>query len=431
MTERKQVWFEEANSRLDPGLVGQLMKKRKEDPNETSEDTLPVIVKVYQNCTKDMKEDLLKTCEADSCNTLNDDMEILHSLYGDLTPKKIRELKDHEAVERIFYDRDVTAFLDVATKEINAVEVQQDLGFTGKDVTIAVIDSGVFPHPDLTKPENRIVAFKDFVNKQEEPYDDNGHGTHCCGDAAGNGHQSNGKYTGPAPAASIVGVKVLNEKGGGKLSTIIRGIEWCMKHREKYGIRIISLSLGAEAYESYRDDPLTQATQKAWHSGIVVCAAAGNDGPSRSTISTPAIDPFIITVGSADDQNTVTRSDAVISKFSSRGPTIDELVKPDIYAPGSNIISLLSPGSALEKQIPERVIDENYVSLSGTSMATPICAGVIALMLEANPQLSPNDIKSILQATSQPTLADKWGYIHAKTAVEMAKDYVQQVQKVN
>src|SRR5699024_3725732 len=128
------------------------------------------------------------------------------------------------------------------------------------------------------------------------------HGTHCAGDVAGNAFQSDGQYIGPAPEASIVGVKALDKDGGGRLSTIIQGIEWCLNNKESFDIRVISLSLGAPAHESYRDDPLAQAAQKAWHAGIVVCTAAGNDGPSPETIGTPAIDPFIITVGAADDE---------------------------------------------------------------------------------------------------------------------------------
>ncbi|WP_156288435.1 S8 family peptidase [Oceanobacillus salinisoli] len=423
MSNRTRVWFEEAGKKLDPGLVDKLRVNRKEDPNETSTNEIPVIIHLKNNCDKDLQDDLCKTCNVDSHNKLDQELKLIHGMRGYLTPGMIKQIKDHEAVDRIFYDREVNAFLDVANEHIGAANVHKEYDLTGKGVAIAVIDTGVHPHEDLTSPSNRIISFQDFINGKNEPYDDNGHGTHCAGDAAGNGHLSNGKYISPAPEASIVGVKVLDKNGGGRLSTIIEGIEWCVDHYDEHQIRIISLSLGAPAYESFRDDPLTIAVQEAWHHGIVVCAAAGNSGPSASTISTPAIDPFIITVGSTNDQDTVERSDDVIADYSSRGPTIDSFVKPDIYAPGTNIIAPLAPGSAIESQLPEQIIDENYIQLSGTSMATPICAGVIALMLEANPNLSPNDVKSILKATSQPTLQDTWGHIHAEAAVEMAKNY--------
>lgn len=425
MSNRKRVWFEEAGRKLDPGLVEQLRLNRKEDPHETGANSMPVIIHFRKDIDNNKKDQLFKTCKQDEHSALGNELGIGNrdAVCGHLTPNKIREIKDDEAVDRIFYDRIVTSFLDISSRQIGAVNVQEQYGYTGKGVTVAVIDTGIYPHADLTKPTNRIVAFKDFVNDREEPYDDNGHGTHCAGDVAGNAYRSDGKYIGPAPDASIVGVKVLDENGSGRLSTIIKGISWCMDHKEEYNIRIISLSLGATAYESYRDDPLAIATQKAWHNGIVVCAAAGNSGPNQMTIGTPAIDPFIITVGSTADQNTAPRTDDTIAEYSSRGPTIDALIKPDIYSPGTDIISLLAPGSTLEKQLPEQLVEEHYLQLSGTSMATPICAGVVALMLEANPNLSPNDVKSILKTTAESTLDDHWGYIEAQDTVDMAKSY--------
>ncbi|MEK3905852.1 S8 family peptidase [Oceanobacillus sp. FSL W7-1309] len=424
MSDRKKVWFEDAERKLDPGLVEQLRNSRKVPKQENDNKEIPIIVYLKKNCDQGKKDDLLKVCNADSQNKLGRELRSINAMQGHLTPDRIKEIKDHEAVDRIFYDRIVTSFMDIACEQTGAVKVREQLGLTGKGVTIAVIDTGIHPHEDLTNPENRIIAFQDLINGESEAYDDNGHGTHCAGDAAGNGSLSNGKYVGTAPEASLIGIKVLDEQGSGRLSTIIEGLEWCIDHKEEHNIRIISLSLGAPAYESFRDDPLALAAQSAWHEGIVVCAAAGNSGPSAATISTPAIDPFIITVGSTDDQNTLERADDVIADYSSRGPTIDTFVKPDIYAPGTNIISLLAPGSALESELPEMVIDENYIQLSGTSMATPICAGIIALMLEANPSLSPNDIKSILKATSHPTLDDVWGYIEAESAARMAQNYL-------
>ncbi|WP_100011609.1 S8 family peptidase [Lentibacillus sediminis] len=430
MSSRKRVWYEEAGRKLDQGLREQLHHRRKQDPYETSEESIPVIVYFAEGTEKNKMDDVQAICRKEANNKIDSAIGIRNNVSGHLTPKMIRNIKDHEAVDRIYYDRPVSAFLDIATRHIGANNVQEQLGFTGKNVGIAVIDTGIYPHADLTEQANRIVAFKDFINDNEEAYDDNGHGTHCAGDAAGDGYQAEGEYAGPAPEASLIGVKALDQNGGGRLSTIIQGITWCIEHKEDYNIRIISLSLGAPAYESYRDDPLSQAVQEAWHQGIVVCAAAGNDGPAAMTISTPAINPFIITVGSAVDQNTEERSDDEIAEYSSRGPTIDSLVKPDIYAPGTDIISLLAPGSALETQLPEQIIDEHYIQLSGTSMATPICAGVVALMLEANPALSPNDVKSILQTTAPAMFDDQWGYVDANEAVMMARDYYRYEQVV-
>ncbi|MFC4559745.1 S8 family peptidase [Virgibacillus kekensis] len=423
MTNRKSVWFEETGRKLDPGLVQQLWNNRKADPSETSTNEIPVILYLRRNCNADLKEDLSNTCNSEPHNKLETDLPIIHGMKGHLTPGMIKQIKDHDAVDRIFYDREATSFLDIARDQVGAAEVQKELGLTGKGVTIAVIDTGIHPHEDLTSPSNRIIAFHDFVSGKEDPYDDNGHGTHCAGDAAGNGHLSDGKYIGSAPEASVIGLKVLDENGSGRLSTIIEGLDWCINHKDEHQIRVVSLSLGALAFESFRDDPLSIAVQEAWQNGIVVCAAAGNSGPYPFTISTPAINPFIITVGSVNDQNTLERADDVIANYSSRGPSIDFFVKPDVYAPGTNIIAPLAPGSSLEKQLPEMIVDEDYIQLSGTSMATPISAGLVALMLEANPNLSPNDVKAILKATSEPTLDDTWGNIQGVAAVEMAKNY--------
>lgn len=423
MSNRRRVWYEASGRKLDRGLIEQLQQRRKRDPNETSDESMPVIVYFAENMEKEKVYDVQNICHREANNKIDQRIGMRDHVCGYLTPKMIRKIKDHEAIERIYYDRLVTAYLDIATEQIRALQVKEQLGVTGKDIGIAVIDTGIYPHDDFTKEENRMVAFKDFINDNEEAYDDNGHGTHCAGDAAGDGHMADGKYVAPAPKASLIGVKALDQDGSGRLSTIIQGITWCMEHQDDYNIRIISLSLGSPAYETYRDDPLSQAVQEAWHQGIVVCAAAGNDGPAPMTISTPAINPFIITVGSTTILNPESRADDKIAEYSSRGPTVDSLIKPDIYAPGTDIISPLAPGSLLETQLPEQIMDEHYIQLSGTSMATPICAGVVALMLEANPRLSPNDVKSILKTTAPQKLDDHWGYIDASKAVEMAKDY--------
>lgn len=431
MSKRQRVWFEENDGKLDPGLVAQLRNIRKQDYRaaEAIPEEIPVIIKYRKTLGEDEKEDLIRTCNADGLGHMDAEIRIINSVKGALTPEKIKEVRHHHAVDKIYYDRPVRAYLDITDDQIGSRRIREQHQLSGKGVTIAVLDTGIHPHADLTTPENRIIAFHDLINGETEPYDDNGHGTHCAGDAAGNGAMSGGTYTGPAPEASLVGVKVLDGAGGGSLSTIIEGIEWCMDHRDEHSIDILSLSLGAEAYESFREDPLSVAAQQAWHSGLIVCAAAGNSGPAPSTIGTPAINPFIITVGAADDQDTVDRSDDTIAEFSSRGPTIDQFVKPDIYAPGTDIISLRAPGSAAETELAEQIIDDHYIQMSGTSMATPICAGVIALMLEASPALSPNDIKSILQMTGEPAFGSQWGYLEAQSAVNISLSYAENLQK--
>lgn len=345
----------------------------------------------------------------------------------DLTPNTLEEiLTTCHCIKRIHYNSEVHALLDVAVESANANNVvRNNTVLTGQGTKIAIIDTGVYPHEDL---EGRITDFVDFINGRSDPYDDNGHGTHCAGCAAGNGAASSQRYRGSAPEADIVGVKVLNNMGAGSLESIMQGVEWCIRYNEENPtdkIDIISMSLGATAqpYDHENRDPMVQLVEAAWEAGIHVCVAAGNEGPESRTIASPGISDLIITVGALDDRNTPeTKTDDVIASFSSRGPTIYGVIKPDIVAPGVNIVSLRSPNSYLDKFQKSSRVGEAYFSMSGTSMATPICAGVVALMLQHNPSLQPSDVKQLLKNG-----ADVWkgrdpniygaGYINAERSI--------------
>lgn len=338
----------------------------------------------------------------------------------------LKALLEHEEVRRISLDYRVRALLDVASPSVLADRVWQS-GRTGKGVTLAVLDTGIHPHPDLTQPRNRIRAFVDLVNGRAKPYDDNGHGTHCAGDAAGNGQASGGRYRGPAWEADLVGVKVLDKEGNGAASTVMAGLQWCIKHKDEHGIRVVSLSLGAPAEQSYRADPLCRMLKRASEAGLLCCVAAGNSGPDSGSILSPGIDPLAVTVGAMDDRRTVGRADDGIAGFSSRGPTVDGLNKPDVVAPGVNVVSLRVPNSYLAKTRKTRSAagaGDYYSSLSGTSMATPIVAGVAALVLEANPDLAPADVKRILMETAEdrgyPADVQGAGYVDAAAAARAA-----------
>jgi len=299
--------------------------------------------------------------------------------------------------------------LDVAIPTLDLKKVW-DQGITGKGVTIALVDTGIAQHKDL---KDRIIGFNDEVNQKKTAYDDQGHGTHCSGDAAGSGAASSGKYMGPAYEASLVGSKVLDANGSGSFSDVIAGIEWAVENKDKYNIRVMSMSLGGTASGTYKDDPVCQAVEKAWDAGIVVVIAAGNSGPGAETVGTPGMDPKIITVGAFDDRGTPSKADDKMASFSSRGPTpYDGLTKPDVISPGVNIMSCSNKG-------------DTYKSASGTSMATPIAAGVCALIVAANPDLKPDQVKEILMKS-----ADKMpgtgpndegaGVINPDKAVKMA-----------
>lgn len=325
------------------------------------------------------------------------DLALIDSFSAKVSAKTLEKLVNDESVKKIWHDGPIKAVLDVAAPAVKAPAVWER-SVTGKGVGVAVLDTGIYQHPDLT---GRIVAFKDLVGKKTAAYDDNGHGTHCAGDIASDGSKSDGLYKGTAPGCNLIGVKVLNGLGSGSLSTVIQGIQWCIDNKDLYGIRIISMSLGTTASQPAADDPVCQAVELAWNHGIVVCVAAGNEGPKTKTISSPGIDPKAITVGAIDDKNSANFEDYEVADFSSRGPTIDNLTKPDVMTPGANIISLRSPNSTLDKQLRNARVGNDYMSLSGTSMATPVCAGIVALILEANGKLKPDEVKELLMKNAR------------------------------
>lgn len=339
--------------------------------------------------------------------TLKHRFHKINCCSAEVTPSALHALLSQcNDIRKVYLNREVKALLDTATEASHAKEViRNNQALTGKGVTVAIVDTGIYEHPDL---EGRIKGFADFVNQKTEPYDDNGHGTHCAGDVASSGASSSGQYRGPAPEANLIGVKVLNKQGSGTLAAIIEGVEWCIQYNEDNPdepIRIISMSLGGEAlrYDNELDDPLVKAVEEAWNAGIVVCVAAGNSGPDPQTISSPGVSEKVITVGALDDNDTVSREDDIVASFSSRGPTVYGKEKPDILAPGVNIVSLRSPRSYIDKLQKSSRVGTQYFTMSGTSMATPICAGIAALILEHNPELTPNEVKELLKNG-----ADKW-----------------------
>ena len=315
---------------------------------------------------------------------------------------------------------------------VNADRVWQQ-GTTGGGVTVAVLDSGVAADADLVQPANRILASVNFAD-QRLASDPGGHGTHIAGIIAGNGSRSGGEFVGIAPQANVVDVRVLGSTGSGRISSVIRGIEWVLAHRAAYNIRVINLSFGARANLSYRADPMAAAVEIAWRRGLVVVAAAGNSGPVRDTVVTPGIDPYAITVGATDDLGTLSRRDDVLAWFSAWG-SADSNAKPDLVAPGRRLVSIRVPGSALDTLFPDRVVvarnGSTYFRLTGTSMATAVVSGATALLLARWPNLTPDQVKALLVGTTQPygqdsgqvlpdPIADGSGLLDAYAAVSAA-----------
>ena len=358
----------------------------------------------------------------------------------------LRGLASNPSVLRIHYDRPAFKH-DLRTNvTIGAYAVQRALGYTGAGIGVAVIDSGITPwHDDLTgrsSEKQRVSAFVDFVNGLPTPYDDDGHGSHVAGIIAGNGYDSNGQNAGVAPDANLIVLKALDAQGHGTISTIIQALDWVLANHTPYNIRVVNLSVGSAIRESYWTDPLTLAAKRLVDAGIVVVSAAGNLGldaqgvPQYGGIGAPGNAPWVLTVGASSTLGTPAREDDTMASFSSRGPTyLDWAAKPDLVAPGVGTVSLAVPGSSLYESRAAALLSGSvptpafpYLSLSGTSMAAPVVSGTIAAMLQANPALTPNAVKAILQYTAQSypgydSLTEGAGFLNAVGAVRLARFY--------
>ena len=220
------------------------------------------------------------------------------------------------------------------------------------------------------------------------------------GVAAGNGAMSRGRHRGVATEANLVAVKVLDDAGRGNATDALAGIQWVIDNRERYNIRVANLSIGTIDVGSA--DPLVRAVEAAWDAGIVMVIAAGNNGPKKQSITSPGTSRKAITVGAADDQNVVDIGGSSMKNFSGRGPTLECIVKPDIVAPGCGIISSLtnSPELSEARLAKMKIVDDYYVQMSGTSMASPRIAGAVALLLEKYPDMTPNEVKLRLKRTA-------------------------------
>jgi serine protease AprX len=358
------------------------------------------------------------------------------------------------------------------------LRMDADERYTGRGITMAFLDSGFYPHHDLTTPQNRILAYHSLVEAEgdkttlETPDPASWHGMMTSVVAAGNGGLSNGFYRGIAPDAKVVLVKLARS---GRISErdIERGIEWVIAHREEYGIRIVNISAGGDDEQSYLHNALAQRIERAVRDGLIIVCAVGNAGqmPGHHVLP-PASCPSVIAVGGLDDQNSLDRARRGMYR-SSYGPTVDGLQKPEVIAPGiwvpapilphtqtaeeaelfakldnapdDQLLALIETHKGMDKDLDEarnlplpllrqlitiklregNVISEHYKYVDGTSFASPIVASIIACMLEANPELSPQQVKRILIETAERLPAIEvdrqgWGVVTARRAVELA-----------
>ncbi|MBY6035041.1 S8 family serine peptidase [Fictibacillus nanhaiensis] len=324
---------------------------------------------------------------------INHEYTIFDGIAASLSKKQLAKLEKIPFIKTAELDVEVKTTMSTANQWFGTDKARNDFGLNGdrdgnssvyskNDITVAVIDTGIdAAHKDLDN--GKVIGFKDFVNNRTTAYDDQGHGTHVAGIIAGEGEVTSANK-GVAPGSSLVGIKVLDANGSGSMSNVTAGIDWAVQNKDVYGIRILNLSLGT-SQSSDGTDSTSVAVNNAVNAGLVVAVAAGNSGPARYTIGSPGAADKAITVGAAADLG---ENGFFLAEFSSRGYTADNRIKPDIVAPGYNITA------------PQANTSTGYVTYSGTSMATPFTAGTIALMLDANPNLTPSQIASKLYSTA-------------------------------
>ncbi len=314
----------------------------------------------------------------------------------------------------------VTALTDVSRQIMNV----QNAPKLSSKFSVVVIDTGVYPHLDFVMPNNKIILFKDFINKKSQMYDDNGHGTFVAGVLCGNGLVCGKRYKGIDNNVNLIILKALDKNGETNASTILNAMQWVYNNKEKYNIKIVNMSFGSMPLDA--NDPLIVGAEVLWDSGIVVVTACGNSGPEIESIKSPGASTKIITVGALNDnrknvildngksKSTFDVSEFEVADFSSRGPIFNNY-KPDVLAPGVEIVSACNFG----------ITKSFYGTMSGTSVATPMITGVCSLMLKEHPRLSPNGVKKLLIDNCTPITGDRnsegFGWFNGKLFITKNK----------
>ena len=400
--------------------------------------------------------------------TVVSEFPLVHAGVYNIPQSALDALSIDADVKFVSADRKIhkkAAAVTVTSATINA-PYAWSVGYNGKGIGVAVIDSGINQDDDLGAYFNVPVYAEDFTGLMPSggkldpkamasaASDWYGHGQHIAGIIASNGKNSScssctQSFTGVAPGVSLINLKVLDASGAGLDSSVMAAINRAIALKSTYNIRVINLSLGRPVYESYTQDPLCQAVEAAWQAGIVVVVSAGNDGRDDTfgnngyaTINAPGNDPYVITVGAMRDMGTLVRSDDFIASYSSKGPSaVDHIVKPDIVAPGNQIIALLNQHGTLALNNPENIAtlaayqspapkpgiipvqpaydpssnkqppavkiapgySGQYYKMSGTSMAAGVVSGAVADLLQAAPGLTPDQVKMLLMQTASKT----------------------------
>jgi len=377
---------------------------------------------------------------------LNSTLSLVNGGAFTMSAAAIRLLAADANVAYISPDRKLKGMDDLTDSAVG-VSTAWNSGYDGTGIGVAIIDSGINDnHADLddsTGTVSRVVYHQDFTgtsttNSYGATWDLYGHGTHVAGIVGGNGAWSGGRFAGVAPNVNLIDLRVLDKNGSGSDSMVIAAIQRAIALKNTYNIRVINLSLGRGVPTSYANDPLCQAVESAWRAGIVVVVASGNYGRlslngsnGYGTVTAPGNDPLVLTVGAMKTQNTFDRTDDQIASYSSKGPTTyDHVVKPDLVAPGNAIVSAVDHGSTLEAKYPANKRYGTtypgyrpYFSLSGTSMATPVVSGAVALLLDQNPGLTPDQVKARLMKTAYKNFPDSTVATDPKTGQTFTSYY--------
>jgi serine protease AprX len=315
---------------------------------------------------------------------------------------------------RYLYVDDIEIAFARPSAFLAAVKADQ-LSLSGQGITVAVVDSGISTKNNDFKSgtTSHIIAEWSF-GQQGSTNDLHGHGTHVAGILGGNGAASGEVYRGVAPGVNLINLRVSDKDGRSYESDVVNSLQWVYDNKDRYNIRVVNLSLNSTVAQSYHTSPLSAAVEILWFNGIVVVVSAGNNGTGEGpvTIYPPANDPFVITVGATEDRSTADLWDDNLAVFSAYGTTDDGFAKPDLVAPGRNVIAPLSDkASTVYIAYPLHRVGDAYLRLSGTSMSAPVVSGAVALLLQDEPDLTPDQVKYRLMSTANQ---DWTGYEAAK-----------------
>ena len=371
--------------------------------------------------------------------TVTQDLTIINALVAELPARSIPRLAQSSDVGWVSpdapmletkHDDDHENTATLASLYVQSIRANQlweeNPDLRGEGITVAIVDSGIQKSDDLSQGRNSTNRkVKDEFRIKgwsfEKFSDGYGHGTHVAGIIGGNGSNSDGAFMGVASGVNFIDVRVTDNKGEAATSDIVAGLQWIYDHKDEYNIRVVNLSMNSSIPESYHTSPLDAALEILWFNGIVVVVSAGNNGAgdNNGILFPPANDPFVITVGAADDLGTADPSDDVLASFSAYGTTSDGFNKPDLVAPGKNIVSILAKWKCvLAKEHPDHVVDRNYFRMSGTSMAAAVTSGSVALLLQDEPGLNPDQVKYRLMTTARPfNYGNGAGYLDIYNAV--------------